>query len=192
MAFRWSSLFERLRMPGGPKPNVSFVLLETEYQPLSDDILIQHAQTAYETAKPNGGIELLDSRTPASRVLRVENFFFAFHQAQQRYTGPPPGSTEVVRKAWSDHTCWTSLDWAGSELAEKDKPGARRIFVPLVSLLWRSNIAGLFFPDRGLTIPNVGEFPESIRWARRNGIPVQELFPQVSTKARQASAPGFN
>ncbi|HWB33502.1 MAG TPA: hypothetical protein VG714_10030 [Acidobacteriaceae bacterium] len=181
MAFGWNSLLGRLRGSRDLTQIVSFVFLESAFERLSDDALLERAHTAYGRAKPKGGIELLKNRTADSRVLRMENFFFAFHQAQQRYSRPPFESPEAIDQAWNNHVCWSGFDWAAPKLEEKDKPGARQLMLPLVGLLWSANTTGLFFPDRGLTIPNVGDLPESIRWAGRNGIPVQELFPPQVT-----------
>ena len=180
MAFGWRSLLGKLSGSRGNTPAVSFVLLESRFEPLPDDLLLDRAQSAYDSAKPSG-VEVLADRTDASRVVRVENFYFAFHQAQQPYSRPPFESTEVIRQAWNSHVCWSSLDWASPALEEKDKQGARKIMLRLVELLWSANTTGLFFPDRGLTIPNMGTLGESIRWARRNGVPVHELFPPVTS-----------
>ena len=180
MAFGWRSLLGRLSRSRKDTPAVSFVLLESRFQPLSDDFLLERASSAYESAKPSR-VELLEDRTAASRVLRIENFYFAFHQAQQQYSRPPFESIEVIGRAWNDHVCWSSLDWASPTLEEKDKPGARRIMVRLVELLWSAKTTGLLFPDHGVTIPNMGTLDESIRWARRNGVPLHELFPPVTS-----------
>lgn len=178
MAFGWRSLLDRLSGSRGNTPAVSFVLLESRFEPLPDDLLLDRAKSAYESAKPSG-VEVLTDRTATSRVLRVENFYFAIHQAQQQYSRPSFETIEVIRQAWNSHVCWSSLDWASPALEEKDKQGARKIMLRLVELLWSANTTGLFFPDHGLTIPNMGTLGESIRWARRNGVPVHELFPPV-------------
>jgi len=88
MAFGWHSLLGRLRRSRDLTRIVSFVLLESEFEPLSDDALLERAHSAYEGAKPLGGIELLKGRTADSRVLRVENFFFAFHQGSAPLLSP--------------------------------------------------------------------------------------------------------
>ncbi|MBB5344420.1 hypothetical protein [Tunturibacter empetritectus] len=181
MAFGWRSLLGRLSGSRGDTPAVSFVLLESKFEPLPDYLLLDRAKSAYEKAQPKGGIELLEDRTDASRVLRVENFFFAFHQAQRQYSRPSFKNPEVIDQAWSNHVCWSSFDWASPALKEKDKQGARKLMLPLVDLLWTPNTTGLFFPDHGLTIPSMGDLNESMRWADRNGIPVQELFPTMTS-----------
>lgn len=186
MAFKWQSLLRRLGGNDDSMPAVSLVLLEREWQPISDETLLEYAHTVYRAAKPKGGIEILNKRTPESRVLRVENFFFAFHQAQHRYTGPPPGRAEAVQQAWGEHSCWSSLDWFFPDLADRDKPGARRLLLPLVELLWSSRTAGLFFPDCGVTAPAMGGFSDSILWTARNGVALHELIaPPASAQSAE-------
>lgn len=173
------SLLGRLIGSRDKPPPVSFVLLKSRFEPLPDDLLLKHAKSAYGGAKPSR-LELLEDRSAASRVLRLENFYFAFHQAQQQYSRPSFENIEVIEEAWTGHVCWSSLDWVSPSLEEKDKPAARKLLLNLVAFLWTDDTTGLFLPDHGMTIPNVGGLGESLRWAGRNNLPLHEVFPPVT------------
>lgn len=180
LALKWNSLIERIRGPQSPHSSVSFVFLESGWKPLTDEALLERAQAAYRAAAPKGGISILEKRTASSRVIKMESFFFAYHQARQTYARPLSEAPENIQQAWNNHVSWSSIDWIRPELEEKDKAAARKLLLPLVAYLWGSHVTGLFFPDHGLTVPNLGTLADSIRWSRKNGVPVQELFPPQS------------
>ena len=176
MSFSWREIFGRR----GDRPPVGFVFLQREWQPLSDDSLLQKANAAYGKALPANGVQLLAGRTTSSRILRVENLFIAFHQVNQRYRVSAPDGSAAERMAWDDHTCWSALDLSAPKPKEEDKPQARLTLLYLTNFVWNENITGLYIPERAVTVPNLGSVVESFRWASRNGTDLKGLFPTKS------------
>ncbi len=108
-----------------------------------------------------------------SHVLRDGKFFFAFHQAAQKYEIPGRETTELMQSGWDSHAAWMSFDLpmqSSAQLKGIDSLGAAyRVLLVFAFLCWSPNCLAVYFPAEGVTVPNLGDLADSIQWARRNG-----------------------
>lgn len=169
----FEGLLRRLNEPRGLASESwpSLVLLLKEFQPLSDERLLQLADKCYGMSSPNGRISPeLVSNTSVGRVLRVQFFFIHIPEARQRYKISGKEESEVRQRTWDEHTAWRSVDFPKQKASNPAKRSEEyKLIFHLATQLWDEDCLALYVPEHGITIPNLGGWKESLIWAGKNG-----------------------
>jgi hypothetical protein len=115
----------------------------------------------------------------SSYVLRAGKLIFAVHQAPQRYEVEGREQNNLLQRPWDEHTAWMSVDFPAittAKLREIRSLGSYyKMLLIYVFLCWSPNCLAVYFPMEGVTVPNLGDLAESIKWARQSGINLEFL-----------------
>jgi len=147
------------------------VLLMKEYQPPSDDHLLQLADKCYGMNSPGGRISPeIVSNTSAGRILRVQFFFIHVSEGRGQYEVPGKETSEVRQRPWDEHEAWRSVDFPKQKASNPAKRAEEyKLIFFLITELWDDNCLAVHVPEEGETIPNLGGWKESLMWAGKNG-----------------------
>ena len=154
----------------------SIVMLLREGRLLSDKEAVRMATDAWGKVGP---VELIGKVGVNSHAIRVDKLFFAIHSANRRYEIPGAELPEAQQQCWDQHNAWMSVDIPTARITQLKEQGHSKstynILMFFVFKNWSANCLGIYFPAEGVTVPNLGDLIESIRWSARNGIDLKFL-----------------
>jgi hypothetical protein len=154
-------------------PSIVFLLRGSVV--LTADDAVRMCQVAWGAAAP---VKLVGIVSDGHYAIEANPLFFAFHSVAQRYQAEPNALSLVQQRCWEQHTSWMSVDLVKSapELrASGMYAAAYKTLFYFVFKHWSSDTLALYFPCEGVTLPNLGDLVESIRWCRKNGIDLSFL-----------------
>lgn len=111
-------------------------------------------------------------------ILRRGNKAFSIHLGRQRYDVEGHEPTEILQRPWDEHRAWLSIDMPliAKGLRETQAWGeCHQLLLIYAFKSWSPNCLAIYFPAEGVTVPNLGDLAESIRWGRKNGLKLDFL-----------------
>lgn len=145
-------------------------------------------ETALELAARAWGES--DSRVAVTRrrggrwVIRVSDVLFGVGGGKGPYRPPARESSQVRQRVWERHQAWLAVDYPeGPEIPESEWASCYKLLFLMANHLWDENCLGLYLPEQGVTVPNMGDLIASIRWAGKNGTPLPFLHEQAEGQA---------
>ncbi|MGB7137491.1 MAG: hypothetical protein WBD46_19540, partial [Acidobacteriaceae bacterium] len=111
-----------------------------------------------------------------SWIIQVSDVLFGLRSGRSRWREPANEPNAARRRAWEQHRAWLAVDYEeGAHTPASEWPSCYKLLFLMVLQLWDENCCGLYLPAQRVTIPNVGDLISSIRWAARNGTPLEFL-----------------
>ena len=155
-------------------PSIVFLLREP-HLPSSEEAL-QLARNAWGAAGP---VELVGTVGEHSFVFQASELTFALHAGAVRYEIGGVSLAAAPQQCWDQHNAWLAVDLPGRRCEEHRQAGkladAYGSLMFFVYKYWSPNCLALYFPDEGVTIPNLGDLIQSIRWSATNGVDLRFL-----------------
>jgi len=175
---RW--LRKKSRLPAKLYPSDYWpcvVLLLSEPTFPTPEEVLQTAQASWSAHAPVEHVGEL--KRSASHILCCGGLFFSVHCGGERYNVDGQERNEALQRPWDEHRAWLSVDMPNARNAElyktKELGGSYKLLLVFVFKSWSQNCVGAYFPAEGVTILNLGDLAESIRWGRRNGVDLSFL-----------------
>lgn len=154
----------------------SIVMLLRDPQLPTSEAAVEMARAAWGAA---GSVELVGTVGPNNFVIRVSPLTFALHAASERYAVRRPTLPISRQQPWEQHQGWFAVDLPRRRCAALREAGqlgaAYQSLLHFVARHWSPNCLAIYFPAEGVSVPNQGDFIQSIRWARQNGIDLDFL-----------------
>jgi hypothetical protein len=140
------------------------------------EVTLEMARKAWGAAGP---VNVVGTVGPHSYAVRVDTLHFAIHAAPSPYAVDPGNQAQVTDAAWKQHSAWLSIDMPNRKVSKLRESGhladAYASLLHFVAAHWSPNILGMYFPSQRVTVPNLGDLIESVRWAGRNGTDLKFL-----------------
>jgi hypothetical protein len=162
-----------------PRPSV-VLLLETPV-PLTRETALELAARAWGES---------DSRAAVTRrrggrwLIRVSDVLFGVGGGRGRYRRPVREASQVRQRVWDRHRAWLAVDYPeGPKIPESEWASCYKLLFLMANHLWDENCLGLYLPEHGITVPNMGDLIASIRWAGNNGTPLPFLHESAERQA---------
>ena len=158
------------RYPADYWPSV-VVLMAAPWCPGREEFMAL-AQKAWGNAGPPRLVGTL--RDGGSYVVQCGPLSFSVHFANARYGATSLAGNEFLQRPWDDHKAWMSVylpNMRNEALYRSGELGKMyQILLIFVFLCWTNNCLAVYFPGKGVTIPNLGDLASCIQWGRRNGL----------------------
>jgi hypothetical protein len=150
-------------------PSVVMLLKEPVFPNAEEVIKIANACWGQTTP-----VELAATEDSGSTyTLRRGNKAFSIHQGRRPYDVEGQEPTEILQRPWDEHRAWLSIDMplVAEGLRETKAWGeSHKLLLIYAFKSWSPNCLAIYFPAEGVTVPNLGDLAESIRWGRQNGL----------------------
>jgi hypothetical protein len=111
-------------------------------------------------------------------ILQRGSKVFSIHQGRKPYDVEGQEPTQILQRPWDEHRAWLSVDMplVAKGLRETAAWGeSHKLLLIYAFKSWSPNCLGIFFPTEGVTVPNLGDLAESIRWGRQNDLKLDFL-----------------
>jgi hypothetical protein len=149
------------------------LLLETPVELTRESAIELAAQTWGESKSQ---VSIARASRKGRWLIRVSDVLFGVRSGTDRYRRPGQETSQVRQRVWERHSAWLAVDYPdGPKMPESEWPSCYKLLFPLANQLWDENCLGLYLPVQGVTVPNMGNLIESIRWAGKNGTPLPFL-----------------
>ena len=169
---RFLSKFVLARKPVSENDWPSVVLLLKEQRPFTSQDAISTGQAAWGSAAPVEWMAITNGGH--SYVLKRQPFIFSVHLGSEPYGVPGQEKAQTLQLPWDEHKAWMSIDAPTAsviKLREEESLGdVYKLLLVYAFISWSPNCLGVYFPAECVTIPNLGDLGESIKWGRKNGI----------------------
>jgi hypothetical protein len=153
-------------------PCPSLVLLLASPVQMTHEIVVELAAQAW------GGPEGASiARGHEGRwLIRVSEVPFLLRSGQHRYRRHGHETNQARQRVWERHKAWLAVDYPdGPKVPESAWPSFYKLLFLMANQMWNENCLGLYLPAQRVTVPNMGDLIESIRWAANNGTPLPFL-----------------
>ncbi|HEX4036811.1 MAG TPA: hypothetical protein VHX37_02025 [Acidobacteriaceae bacterium] len=122
------------------------------------------------------GLSIASGTHRGSWIIQVSAVLFGLRSGRSRWPEPVSEPSAARQRVWEQHRAWLAVDYAeGAHTPETEWPSCYKLLFLMVHQLWDENCCGLYLPAQKVTVPNVGDLISSIRWAARNGTPLEFL-----------------
>lgn len=148
------------------------LLLEKPIELTREAALAMAAQAWGESDKD---VSIMKGRR-GSWTVRVTDVMFGIRSASGHYRRFGHETNQVRQGVWDRHRAWLEVDYPrASKIPESEWPSCYKLLFLMANHLWSESCLGIYLPDEGVTVPNMGDLISSIRWAGNNGTPLPFL-----------------
>lgn len=152
----------------------SLVLLLERPLELTRDAVLELATEAWGESGNEASIER--GRSGGRWLVRVSDVRFGIRCGTGRYRRQGNESNEVRQRVWERHGAWLEVDYPDAKkMPESEWAACYKALFLMASHLWGESCFGLYLPVQDVTVPNMGDLIDSIRWSAKNGIPLPFL-----------------
>ena len=152
----------------------SVVLLLVSPRAISEEDALRCASQAW--AENESGVSITAGASRGSWIIQVSDVLFGLRSGHSTWREPVSERNAARRRAWEQHRAWLAVNYEeGAHTPASEWPSCYKLLFLMVHQLWDENCCGFYLPAQNVTVPNVGDLISSIRWAARNGTPLEFL-----------------
>lgn len=164
------------------EPRPSLVLLLESPVELTRETAIELAAQTW--AESDSEVSIARGHRGGRWLIRVSDVRFGVRSDRARYRRTGRETSQARQRVWDRHTAWLAVDYPdGPKIPESEWPSCYKLLFLMANQLWNENCLGLYLPVQGVTVPNMGDLIESIRWAGKNGTPLPFLHDAAQREA---------
>jgi hypothetical protein len=148
---------------------------------LLDRPMVLTRQSALELAvrawgDGNGIAEIVRNHGRGRWLVRTSNVLFGLRSSGRRYRRHGIEGNQVRQRAWERHHAWLEVNYPDApRIPESEWASCYKLLFLMANHVWGENCLGIYLPVQDVTVPNMGDLIDSIRWAGKNGTPLPFL-----------------